>query len=98
MANSTDQWRDCKFCHVRVHWSQLIQYEVRHYAHATCLLKAHGPAIFPTLKLFPLMSRSLHLAAEQAGCLAELEQAIADEKVRVESSLRRRIQTECQEP
>jgi hypothetical protein len=62
--------RICRFC--KEHGDNLVKYEIRHYAHAKCGLKAKGAAFFDHLTDWQC-TRFPALAAKDAGFLTELK-------------------------
>ncbi len=73
------QLQTCRFCH-KANFEEnkygMIGYGPRHHAHADCLLKAKGAAIFEKLALWQLESFP-YFAAKDAGFENELRAEIA---------------------
>jgi hypothetical protein len=65
----------CRFC--KEDSGTLLKYEVRHYAHAKCLLDAKGAAAFDYFLPWQLENQWPYLPIVKAGLVKEFEARIA---------------------
>ena len=73
----------CRFCK-DYDESQLVKYEVRHYAHASCLMKAKGAAAFDYFSAWQLETQWPYLPVIRAGLQKEFDAALVEAKAREE--------------
>ena len=73
----------CRFCKDDDQ-NQLVKYEVRHYAHASCLMKAKGAKAFDYFGAWQLETQWPYLPVIRAGLQKEFDAALAEAKEREE--------------
>jgi hypothetical protein len=72
MSTFFDYWRTCRICHDQSHNSELVKYNVRHYAHPACALRKWGAAFFQMITPWQA-TQFPYFIAKRAGVAAELE-------------------------
>ncbi len=65
----------CRFCK-NDSQSQLVKYEVRHYAHAKCLIEAKGAAAFDYFTAWQLEAQFPYMPVVKAGLVEEFHNAL----------------------